>query len=67
MDAPCFIAHVVLCELVWVLESNYDQDRNGIAQVIEHLLQVAELEVMDQEVVWKALIDYKSSNADFPD
>ncbi|MEE8057330.1 MAG: type II toxin-antitoxin system VapC family toxin [Pseudomonadales bacterium] len=67
LDAPCFIGHIVLCELVWVLESNYGQTRNEITLIIEHLLQVGELEVMDQEVVWKALNDYKTSNVDFPD
>ena len=66
-DSPCFIGQITLCELVWVLESNYDQNRVSIANVIEQLLQVGQLEVMEPSVVWKALNDYKSSNADFPD
>ena len=38
-----------------------------IASVIEELLQVGQLEVAVPEVVWRALDDYKNSNADFPD
>ena len=66
-DRPCFIGQIVLCELAWVLESNYGQDRTQIANIIEQLLQVSQLEVMQPEVVWRALSDYKASNADFPD
>ncbi len=66
-DSPCFIGQIVLCELAWVLESNYNQDRLQIASIIEQLLQVGQLEVMEPEVVWRALSDYKNSNADFPD
>ncbi len=66
-DEPCFIGQIVLCELAWVLEGNYGQDRNQIDHVIEELLQVGQLEVQQPEVVWRALSDYKSSNADFPD
>ncbi len=65
--SPCFIGQIVLCELAWVLESNYDQSRGQIVSIIEQLLQVGQLEVMAPEVVWRALDDYKQSNADFPD
>jgi predicted nucleic-acid-binding protein len=66
-DSPCFIGQIVLCELAWVLESNYNQSRGQIASIIEQLLQVGQLEVMEPEVVWRALNDYRNSNADFPD
>ena len=61
-ESPCFIGTISLCELAWVLESSYS--RQQIAGIIEQLLQVSELEVMDSEVVWRALDDYKSSNSD---
>jgi len=67
IDAPCFISHIVLCELTWVLESNYGQNRVAIASIIEQLLLTAQLELMESEVVWKALRDYINSNADFSD
>jgi predicted nucleic-acid-binding protein len=66
-ESPCFIGQIVLCELAWVLESNYQQNRDEIASIIEQLLQVGQLEVMEPEVAWRALSDYKKSNADFPD
>lgn len=66
-ESPCFIGQIVLCELAWVLESNYGQSRAEIAAVIEQLLQVGQLEVMEPDVAWRALDDYKNSNADFPD
>lgn len=66
-DTPCFICHITLCELAWVLERLYHQDRAGISSVIEMLLQVGQLEVIEPQVVWRAVRDYKQSNADFPD
>ena len=66
-DSPCFIGQIVLCELAWVLESNYNQSRDDIVLMVEHLLQVGQLEVMEPEVVWRALNDYQNSNIDFPD
>ena len=66
-ESPCFIGQIVLCELVWVLESNYRQNRLEIASIIEQLLQVGQLEVMNSEIVWRALSDYRNSNVDFPD
>jgi len=62
-----FICHIVLCELCLVLESNNDQSRNEIALVIEQLLQISQLQVMEPEAVWRALSDFKRSNADFSD
>lgn len=67
IEEPCFISHIVLCELTWVLEGNYGQSRAVIAEIIEQLLLTAQLEIMESEVVWKAVRDYKNSNADFSD
>jgi len=66
-EVPCYVGQIVLCELTWVLESNYSQTRTQIATVIEQLLQIGQLEIANPAVVWRALDDYKHSNADFPD
>ncbi len=66
-ESTGFICHVVLCELSWVLESNYGQSRNQIALVIEQLLQISQLQITEPEAVWRALSDFKKSNADFAD
>ena len=64
---PCCVGHITLCELAWVLESNYGQNREQIADIIEQLLQIKQLEMIGTDVVWKSLSDYRASNADFPD
>ena len=66
-ESPCYIGHIVLCELAWVLEASYGQERQKIANILEQLLQVGQLEVAMPETVWRALKDYRESNADFPD
>lgn len=66
-DAPCQVSVVVLCELCWVLERCYDVDRDGIAEVIEQLLDVAQLVVADRVAVREALANFRAGNADFPD
>ena len=66
-EQPCYIGQIVLCELAWVLESNYNQTREEIAAIIEKLLHVGQLEVSTPNVVWRALDDYKKSTVDFPD
>jgi len=64
---PGYICHIVLCELTWVLESNYNQNKETIINLIEELLQINQLEILESETVWRALNDYKSSYADFAD
>lgn len=66
-ETPGFIGHIVLCELVWVLESNYKQGKNTVILLIQELLQISQLEILDSETVWRALHDFKNSNADFSD
>jgi predicted nucleic-acid-binding protein len=35
------VAHVVLCETVWVLRASYEFDRDEIADVLQRLLKAA--------------------------
>lgn len=66
-DNPCHVGKIVLCEIAWVLESLYGQTRKEIANIVEQLLQVGQLDIPESDVVWRALSDYRKSNADFPD
>ncbi len=66
-DDPGFVNRVVLCELVWVLESAYGYARATIAATIESLLRTAELEIDAVEVAWPALTAYRAGSADFSD
>ncbi len=66
-EAPGFVNHVVLCELAWVLEVCYRQSKQHIVRVLEQILRVAQLQVDDPQVVWRALDDYRAGQAYFAD
>ncbi len=63
----CFINIVVLCELIWVLESAYRFHRKEIADVCEKILITKQFEIESKEIVRLALNDYRTGKADFAD
>lgn len=63
----CFINCIVLCELLWVLESAYDYPKQVVAQVLEKILMTGEFQVEDHDLAWSALGDYRRTKADFAD
>jgi predicted nucleic-acid-binding protein len=65
-DEPGWIAAIVLCELVWVLEGPYDYARSAIASTLQRLLEIARFRVEEPALAWRALDVYKSG-ADFTD
>ena len=66
-DAPAFIAHIVLCELVWVLSSGYGYRRSDALKVVEQMLRVAQFRIESLQTVWQALADAREGTADFSD
>ena len=58
---------LVLCELVWVLESAYHLPKADILKVLERILRTAQFELVDKEVLWLALNDYRPGKGDFSD
>lgn len=64
---PGYINIIVICELVWVLERAYEYEKKLIAGVLEQILATESLEVQSSELVWKALRDYKTGQANFSD
>lgn len=58
---------VVLCELIWVLETAYGYGRSEVASTLDRILRTAQFEVPDKEIVWAAWTDYRSGKADFAD
>jgi predicted nucleic-acid-binding protein len=58
---------VVLCELVWVLESAYRMAKLDILRTLDAILATAQLEVADKDVAWQALGDYRKGRGDFAD
>ena len=66
-ESPGMVDVVVLCELVWVLESAYGYERSAVALVVRQLLGVAELVVVSSDQAWAALRAYESDRGDFSD
>ena len=64
---PGWIDAVVLCELVWVLESAYDYTRIVVVEVLRTLLTSAELRVESPQIAWAALQAYQIGTADYAD
>ncbi len=63
----CFINAIVLCELVWVLESAYGFQRSKIAEVCEKVLMTKQFEIESKDLTRKAVNYYKEGKADFAD
>jgi predicted nucleic-acid-binding protein len=62
-----FINHITLCEMCWVLKRLYKTPKEQLTEIIELLLRTAQLFVQEPQVVWMALEEFKTDNADFPD
>ncbi len=67
VEQPGYISLVVLCELLWVLESCYDQRRSDLVALVEQLLKIGELRLEAVDTVRLAVADFRSSMADFSD
>lgn len=64
-NQPCFITHIVLCELVWVLKgANYGFRKDEIINVLEAMLHSAAFEFENRSTVDQALQRYKQGKAD---
>lgn len=63
----CFINNIVLCELVWVLESAYEYSKEEIADLLEKLLRTSMFNFESKDAAWWSLREYKKSKADFSD
>lgn len=63
----CFINCIVLCELVWVLESAYGYARKDIAGVLEKMLITKQFEIEFKDIVRQAIYDYRQGSGDIAD
>ncbi|MBN2370925.1 MAG: type II toxin-antitoxin system VapC family toxin [Vicinamibacteria bacterium] len=66
-DNAGFINRIVLCELVWVLDSVYGYSRRQVADAIERILRINVFCVEDIDAAWCALRAYREGRADFAD
>lgn len=62
-----FVSIVVLVELVWVLAAAYAYGKDVIVAVVSQILRTTEFTVEDGDVVWQALREFETGNADFAD
>ena len=64
----CFVANIVLCELIWVLRGKpYDFSKEEISNTIEMMFQCAVFEWENRSVIYQALQRFKQGKADFSD
>ena len=66
-DERFLVGSVVLCELVWVLESGYGFSRAEVAATLEKILATAQFEIEGKDLALVALDDFRRSTADFSD
>jgi predicted nucleic-acid-binding protein len=65
-ESPGLINRIVMCELVWVLESAYGYARGRIALALEQILRTAQFRIEDHSEMWSSLREYQAG-ADFAD
>ncbi len=65
-DDPALINRIVLCELVWVLESAYGYPREKVALALEKILRTAQFRIEDHQEAWSSFREYQEGG-DFAD
>jgi predicted nucleic-acid-binding protein len=66
-DDRFIVDGIVLCEIVWVLDSGYGLSREEIIRALERILATAQFEIADKDLALAALDDFRRSTADFSD
>lgn len=66
-EDSCFINIIVLCEMIWVLESAYNFGRPEIACILERILATKQLEIDLKDLVRQAVRDYREMTGDLAD
>jgi predicted nucleic-acid-binding protein len=59
-DSPGLINRIVLCEVVWVLETAYRYARSQVAQALDRILRTSQFEIEDHQDAWSALREYQA-------
>jgi predicted nucleic-acid-binding protein len=66
-EDPGFISNVVLAEVAWILARGYGYPRTAIADAIERIMEIAQLQVESSTDVASALADFRQGPAGFTD
>lgn len=67
LESPCLLNRIVLCELVWVLETAYGYSRKVTGDVLEKILRTGQFLLEDPDAAWSALRAYRITGVDFAD
>ncbi len=62
-----YISQIVQIELVWVLMSSYQFDKNTVIDVLEILYKRDDFSLENPQQFYRALMLFKQGNADFSD
>lgn len=66
-DEDLLVTDVVVCELVWVLESTYEFAKQEIATTVHSLLRARQLRFQRPDEIKRALTSYEGGRGDFAD
>lgn len=66
-DVRLVTTELVLAEVIWVLESSYDLKNREIVPLIRGILATPGIEVVNGDLVGRALDIYQTDNVDFVD
>jgi len=64
---PGFVCHIVLVELVWVLEQGYGYNKEAIVNVLKQISTTAELALETPHLVRQTILTFEHSNAGYAD
>ncbi|MBL8696606.1 MAG: type II toxin-antitoxin system VapC family toxin [Planctomycetes bacterium] len=64
---PLFVSDVVLCEVVWVLETSYKIPSEEVARTLTSLLDARHLQYRNRAALREALDGYVQTRGDFAD
>ena len=65
-NAPGLINRIVMCELVWVLESAYGYPREKVVLALEKILRTTQFSIEDHQEAWMSFREYQAGG-DFAD
>lgn len=67
-ESSIYINNVVLCEIIWVLESAYEYSKQEISNALKLILQTPEFAFENHTTIVKVLYEYEQTNSvDFAD
>ena len=67
MSNSIFISDIVICELIWVLESSYKFTRYQLLETLKLLISTEEFVFSDDILTRQAVQMFENGNADFAD